>query len=158
MKKLLLVLGILLWTLCVNARGGGGISMGGGARMSTSSGVRSSYSSSARSYSSPTRSYTAGRLSSGSINHTYYVHEYNYHPVSYYNNNMMLWYLIVLNNNTHRYDTIRANSEEELQHKVQKANGEWNEDDNTGSYGFAVFALILFVFVLFIVIVSWLRD
>ena len=46
----------------------------------------------------------------------------SYHPIYHYNNNLLFWYFITMNNRTHRNDTIRAKSKSELDLKVKQSN------------------------------------
>ena len=53
-------------------------------------------------------------------NPSYIIHEGCYRPVYHYNpSSFWMWYFIFHNNVTHRNDTIRAHSREELNLKVQ---------------------------------------
>jgi hypothetical protein len=142
MKKILIVLLLICWTLFVNARCGGGGSHASASHVSGEHSVAAHESIETH----VSHAYTRGKLSSGSARTVYYVHQENYHP--YYNNNMLLWYLIIMNNNTHQYDTLSAKSEEELQQKVYSANGEWDEpshSDINPLKGF-IFLILIIIF------------
>jgi hypothetical protein len=115
----------------------------------------SSHHSSGHSYHSSGHSYGhSSNHNSHSYGHTSHATSHpTYHPVTRinrshvrYNSNTLLYYYLLRNNNTHRYDTIKANSVEELNSKVVSA----TEDDNTGLYWFV--GIILFLALIFLVV------
>jgi hypothetical protein len=48
-----------------------------------------------------------------------------YHPIYHYQPNCMLWYFVLRNNHTHRNDTIKAKSRQELDQKVKSSKAQW---------------------------------
>ena len=132
--KLFLIAVMLVIVTNLYSRGGGGHGGGGHSSSSHSSShgstghVSSSHSS--ESHSSFSKSRTASRSfyktpSGRTVRHSAYkpvetirVNEYHYY---HYNNNNWLWWYLIYNYHTHRQDTIRASTKQELDKKVISA-------------------------------------
>jgi len=58
-------------------------------------------------------------------NPSYRMVNNRYYPVYHRSPNFLLWYFVLSNNRTHRNDTIRAKSKEELDKKVKSVSTSW---------------------------------
>jgi len=58
-------------------------------------------------------------------NPSYRMVNNHYYPVYYRSPNYMLWYFVMINHRTHRNDTIRAKSKQELDKKVKSVDTSW---------------------------------
>lgn len=58
-------------------------------------------------------------------NPSYKMVNNRYYPVYHRSPNYLLWYFVLFNHRTHRNDTIRAKSKEELDRKVKATSTEW---------------------------------
>lgn len=58
-------------------------------------------------------------------NPSYRMMNNRYYPVYYRSPNYLFWYFVLANHRTHRNDTIRAKSKEELNRKVKSVSTEW---------------------------------
>jgi hypothetical protein len=59
-----------------------------------------------------------------------------------YDNSLLLWYVLVMNNNTHQYERVQANSQQDLDAKMG-----WqdpvDENPNNGWRLFGIFMLVV---------------
>ncbi len=165
MKTFLVVLlsFVLATSLEAGRGGGGGGSHSSSSHSSSSSGSRSSSgyrssssksssgssykgSSSYRSSTPKTNSITGRTNVHGQYSHVTVIqtHEYHYYERPYYSNGQpWLLYYLLLNNHTHTYDTIHANTKAELDQKVQQATSE--DDDDEDYTGWLIFASVVVV-------------
>jgi hypothetical protein len=58
-------------------------------------------------------------------NPSYRMVNNHYYPVYYRSPNYLFWYFVLFNHRTHRNDTIRAKSKEELNKKVKSVDTSW---------------------------------
>ena len=58
-------------------------------------------------------------------NPSYRMINNHYYPVYYRSPNYLLWYFVLANHRTHKNDTIRAKSKNELDKKVKSVSTEW---------------------------------
>lgn len=58
-------------------------------------------------------------------NPSYRMMNNHYYPVYHRSPNYLLWYFVIMNHRTHRNDTIRAKSKDELDKKVKSVSTEW---------------------------------
>ncbi|MDD4970971.1 MAG: hypothetical protein PHT07_16205 [Paludibacter sp.] len=58
-------------------------------------------------------------------NPSYRMVNNHYYPVYHRSPNYLLWYFVIMNHRTHRNDTIKAKSKEELDKKVKSVSTEW---------------------------------
>jgi len=58
-------------------------------------------------------------------NPSYRMVNNNYYPVYHRSPNYLLWYFVLANHRTHRNDTIRAKSKDELDKKVKSVSTSW---------------------------------
>jgi len=58
-------------------------------------------------------------------NPSYRMVNNHYYPVYHRSPNYLLWYFVIMNQRTHRNDTIRAKSKGELDKKVKSVSTEW---------------------------------
>jgi len=58
-------------------------------------------------------------------NPSYKMANNRYYPVYHRSPNYLLWYFVLANNRTHRNDTIRAKSKNELDKKVKSVSTSW---------------------------------
>ena len=77
--------------------------------------------------------------------HVYNVGYNNYHPM--YDNSLLLWYVLVMNNNTHQYERVQAGSQQELDSKMGWADPV-DEENNGWTWFWAIFAMFLIVGIL----------
>jgi hypothetical protein len=58
-------------------------------------------------------------------NPSYRMVNNHYYPVYHRSPNYLLWYFVIMNHRTHKNDTIRAKSKDELDRKVKSVSTEW---------------------------------
>lgn len=61
-------------------------------------------------------------------------------------NNVMIYYFLIMNHHTNRYDTISASSKEELNKKVRNLTG---DDEGRGLFGLIVIIVCLVIGIIF---------
>jgi hypothetical protein len=134
MRKAIFVISVFCLCFCFNgySRGGGGFHM---SSHSFHSSRTSSHSFGSKSATHEVHSANhTNSVRNAHVNRPIFFYQHNpsyrminnrYYPVYHRSPNYLLWYFVLSNHRTHRNDTIRAKSKEELDRKVKSTSTEW---------------------------------
>jgi len=122
MKKIIFLVSVFCFCFFLNGSARGGFRMSG--RSFRSSGFRT-HSNTPKAITRPVGRVRVIRPTSFyHQNPSYRMVNNRYYPVYHRSPNYLLWYFVLFNHRTHRNDTIRAKSKEELDRKVKSTSTE----------------------------------
>jgi len=132
MKKIIFLVSVFCFCFFLNGSARGGFHMSShsfhssGTSSHSFGGKSTTHSVHSANHTNSVRSVHVNRpISFYQHNPSYRMVNNHYYPVYHRSPNYLLWYFVLSNHRTHRNDTIRAKSKEELDRKVKSTSTEW---------------------------------